>query len=228
MHNKCFICESKPIITLENLRKHFSTNHNLIFLKGNCFQNFQCGLGCDSIFSSFKSYRAHTIAHFKTNELSTHPVCDELQLESHDITNSLPNSLLQPSSLAEVTLVQNTNKSIENISESIKSVICDLRNTASVSEVDFKKFIQCHSKLNTIILEYFKIPCDDIHDINKIINKFKSFNAQKNYFSKNMIYVEPVKIVLGRKSEMRVIKGKCVLKTIFQTCHYIPIIKTII
>lgn len=214
MYNICFVCKSK--ILIQNLKKHFFTVHNFIFIRGDCSNEFQCGIdNCESILSSFKSYYIHTSNHnfpINANQHEPEQLCD---LNFENVDNF------------DLQAVEDENIS-HNIEKEIKSRICKIRSETSVSEIDFKKFIEHYSSLNTIILKHFNISEPEISKINSFLMKNRAFNSQKLTLSKEIFHVEPQTIILAQKSEMRIRNGKSVLKIIKESFVYIPIIKTLI
>lgn len=145
MYNICFLCSNGTKISINNLRKHFVSDHNLDFQKGNCFDNFQCRVNdCDAIFSSFKSYRIHSINHFKNQNALLFIAESESESNESDIEQTQC-----ASNNAEA--LHNNLCSFTSFDDSLLNIISDLRNSTSESEVDFKKFIiLCLSRSNAM------------------------------------------------------------------------------
>lgn len=110
----------------------------------------------------------------------------------------------------------------------IQNIICKIRMETSVSETDFKIFMNYLSAINSIILTHLNIPEQSISHINSILSKNKTFDSQQKNLSSQICYVQPQTIILSQKSEIRIRNGKSILKTVKESFSYVPNIKTFI
>lgn len=213
-------------VIYDDLKIHFLDIHAYSFINSNCKSLFLCGQGnCNASFNSFLSYQRH-LKNYHFQKPSQEPPQSIVHNEINDEVPTQPLIENEFNNAQIYDILSPANKSNTNIDDTVGTIFLYLKSRSGLTQTNINIFSQSMKDILIAFKNDFIKSANNVSDISpsiehlvQIISKCKS-----NYSFK---YVEPISILLGKRTEHRKHKNSFRNEEVEETFQYIPLIETL-